>query len=106
MKCTCQLVTDFFCLIETSPDVSATDLTLTSGRPGYNRMNSSKGAEWDRDEEENLALYGKKKYILCDIVIKEIDILYIIEFSLLFILKLDINLSLILLCSFLYLKYM
>lgn len=52
-------VTDFFCLIETSPDVSATDLTLTRGRQGYNRMNSSKGAEWDRDEEENLALYGK-----------------------------------------------
>lgn len=46
-----------------------------------------------------------KKYIRCD-VIKEIDILYIIVFSLLFILKLDINLSLILLCSFLYLKYM
>ncbi|XP_078333098.1 serine/threonine-protein kinase 11-interacting protein-like isoform X2 [Crassostrea virginica] len=45
---------------ETSPDVSATDLTLTSGRPGYNRMNSSKGAEWDRDEEENLALYGEE----------------------------------------------
>lgn len=51
-----------------------------------------------------------KKYIRCDIVIKEIlDILYIIVFSLLFILNLDINISFILLCSlcsFLYLKYM
>lgn len=41
-----------------SPDMSGTDL-LINGRPGYDRMSSSKGAEWDRDEEENLALYGK-----------------------------------------------
>lgn len=41
-----------------SPDTSDTDL-LINGRPGYDRMSSSKGAEWDRDEEENLALYGK-----------------------------------------------
>lgn len=35
-----------------------------------------------------------KKYIRCD-VIKEIDILYIIVFSLLFILKLDINFNIL-----------
>ncbi|XP_061177845.1 serine/threonine-protein kinase 11-interacting protein-like isoform X2 [Saccostrea echinata] len=40
----------------TSSDFS----TLSSERPDYNRMNSSKGAEWDRDDEEKLALYGEE----------------------------------------------
>lgn len=45
--------------VSNGKDTSGTDL-LTNGRPGYNRMTSSKGAEWDRDEEENLALYGEE----------------------------------------------
>uniref|UniRef100_K1QWS0 Serine/threonine kinase 11-interacting protein n=1 Tax=Magallana gigas TaxID=29159 RepID=K1QWS0_MAGGI len=45
--------------VSNGKDMSGTDL-LINGRPGYDRMSSSKGAEWDRDEEENLALYGEE----------------------------------------------